>query len=352
MPTPDFQRFKDVLLLKRTVNRPPQFDFHIDRIHKQALLGRLCVSPQDEIDFFAAAGYDYVQVSAYVPYDEIIAATHAQRREQNTASHSANYKIIRSLEHFKSKAWSWSPLEQNDFSPRAEQLDFLKQTADLLPHVAGGNMKILLHCADIFTFAWEMIGFDELCLASLEEPEFVDAVMGSLARANQNLLERALAIAGDKIGAVLYSDDIAYTEGLMLSPDFFRKALFPRIKKIADAAKTVDAPLIYHSDGRLFQVFDDLHAIGVRGIQPLEPKSMDPLDIKKRWPGKFCLLGNIDLDLMSRGTPEQVEKTVREKIRTLNVGGGYMPGVSNTVPHYVKTENYLRMLKTIQSLPD
>ncbi len=76
---------------------------------------------------------------------------------------------------------------------------------------------------------------------------------------------------------------------------------------------------------------------------------MDPLDIKARWPGKFCLIGNIDLDLMSRGTPQQVEAHVRDRIDTLNAGGGYMPGVSNTVPYYVNFENYVRMIQTVYS---
>jgi uroporphyrinogen-III decarboxylase len=76
---------------------------------------------------------------------------------------------------------------------------------------------------------------------------------------------------------------------------------------------------------------------------------MDPLSIKQRWPGKFCLIGNIDLDLMSRGTAEQVERQVREKIGRLNEGGGYMVGVSNTVPAYVRYENWARMIETTYS---
>ena len=117
----------------------------------------------------------------------------------------------------------------------------------------------------------------------------------------------------------------------------------------AQLGATVGAPLIYHTDGRLYEVFDQLAQIGVRGIQPLEPQSMDPLEIKRRWPGRFCLMGNIDLDLMSRGTPSEVEAHVRDRIDTLNVGGGYMPGVSNTVPYYVKFENYMRMIQTVYS---
>jgi uroporphyrinogen decarboxylase len=76
---------------------------------------------------------------------------------------------------------------------------------------------------------------------------------------------------------------------------------------------------------------------------------MEPLEIQKRWPGKFCLLGNIDLDLMSRGTPDQVEALVREKIETLGANGGYMPGISNTVPYYVNYNNYIRMIETNHS---
>ena len=108
-------------------------------------------------------------------------------------------------------------------------------------------------------------------------------------------------------------------------------------------------PFLYHTDGRLYDVLDDLARVGVNAIQPLEPKAMDPLEIKRRWPGKFCLCGNIDLDLMARGTPDEVERHVRAKIERLNVGGGYMPGVSNTVPDYVKFENYARMIETVFS---
>ncbi len=96
-------------------------------------------------------------------------------------------------------------------------------------------------------------------------------------------------------------------------------------------------------------MLDTLAEIGVQGIHPLEPKSMDPLEIKTRWPGSFCLLGNIDLDLMARGTPEQVRSHVLQRLDRLNPGGGFLPGVSNTVPEYVKFENYRCMIETVYS---
>ena len=141
-------------------------------------------------------------------------------------------------------------------------------------------------------------------------------------------------------------------EGLVASRKVSLDTLFDHIAEFAKMGQAVGAPLIYHTDGRLYEVFDDFARIGVRGVQPLEPKSMDPLEIKRRWPGKFCLMGNIDLDTMGRGTRDEVEAHVRERVETVGAGGGYMPGVSNTVPYYVKIENYRRMIETVHSYPD
>ena len=346
-PQPDFQRFLDTLLLRRSRRRPPLFDFLVDKSHKAGVLGRPPETAEDEVAFFRTAGYDYAQVSLYVPIDELQAALR-RNREGGSAIHGGSLSVIESLAHFRGRRWSWQAVAEGDLSAMEGKLAWMERVAAALPE----SMKLLVHQADVFTFAWEMIGFDEFCLATYESPELIEAVMGSMAAANHQVAEEAARRCGEKIGVWMYSDDIAYTEGLMLKPDFYREALFPVIERLARIGRSVDAPLIYHSDGRLYPVLDDLAAAGVRALQPLEPKSMDPLKIKTDWPGSFCLLGNIDLDLMARGTPDRVEQHVREKIDRLNATGGYMPGVSNTVPDYVDHANYLRMIETVYSYPD
>ncbi len=345
-PRPDFRRFIDTLLLRKAYRRPPMFDFHIAPEHKARVIGREPRTAGDDVEFFRLAGYDYVQCTVHIPCRELTAA--AEQARAQAATVGSNLNLITSLEQFRGQRWSWQAVADGDLSEFAERLEFVGKLARALP----AEMKILLHGADVFTYSWELIGFEEMCLKSIEEPQLVEAVMESMAAAQLNALRAAVEVAGPALGVVFYSDDIAYTEGLMLGPDFFRRHLFPVVRQVAQIAETHGAPLIYHSDGRLYDVFDDLAASGVRGIQPLEPKSMDPLRIQRDWPGKFCLIGNIDLDLMSRGTPEAVESQVREKIARLNARGGYMPGVSNTVPYYVQYENYVRMIQTIQSLPD
>lgn len=346
---PDFSRFKDTLLLRRAWRRPPLFDFHIAHEHKTKMLGYEPQTMADQVRFYRHAGYDYVQFTIAAVPDELHAAKQAQRDQAGgTISHGSEQGLIDSLEHYRSRRWSWQGLSEGDMSFRASQFDDLERLAEVMPQ----DMRIVFNCSDIFTMAWEMIGFSPLCIASFEQPEFIAEVMQSFADANLNIVKHAIARAGDRIGALLFSDDIAYTEGLMLGPEFFREHLFGHIKKLVDEMARIDAPTIYHSDGRLYPVFDDLAAMGICAIQPLEPKSMDPMEIKQRWPGQFCLLGNIDLDLMARGEPDAVEREVRAKIDRLNATGGYMPGISNTVPHYVKHENYVRLIQTVYSYPD
>mgnify|MGYP001190399390 CR=1 FL=1 len=345
-PRPDFTRFLDTLLLRRAYRRPPMFDFHVALAHKERLLGRPLKTPGDDADFFFRAGYDYVQCTVHVFSQELVRV--AEQEKLHGVSMGSNLNLISSLQEFRAQRWSWQDAADGDLSALQPRFEWLSELRSIL----RPGVKIILHGADVFTYAWQLIGFEQFCLKSYEEPELIAAVMESLASAQLNAMRRAVDIAGDTLGAVFYSDDIAYTTGLMLSPEFFRTYLIPVLRRFAG----LGSPLIYHSDGRLYDLLDDFHAAGVRGIQPLEPKSMDPLRIKTDWPGKMCLMGNIDLDLMSRGGVDEVEAHVRERLDRLMLGGpykgGYMPGVSNTVPYYVSFDNYCRMIEVVHSMPD
>ncbi len=282
-----------------------------------------------------------------MPQPELAEAQSAEKAQGHAESFSSDACVIRSPEHYRSRRWSWHDLAEGDTRSIQYQYDLLCQVAEALPE----TMKIVLHGADVFTFLWQLIGFNNLCFAIYEDPDFISEVVGSLAEAQYHAYQGAIDRIGDKIGTVFYSDDIAHGNGPFMSPDFYRQHLFPAMRRYAELAETIGAPFIYHSDGKLYPVLDDLIGLGVRGIQPLEPKAMDPMEIKRRWPGRLCLMGHIDLDLMARGTPEQVRAHVRETIDRLNIGGGYMPGVSNTVPHYVRLDNYLTMIETIREYP-
>jgi uroporphyrinogen decarboxylase len=154
----------------------------------------------------------------------------------------------------------------------------------------------------------------------------------------------------DVIDAIWYSDDIAYTNSLMVSPTILDKYFFPWLKKIGDLAKRYNKPFIFHSDGILYDVMDKIIDCGVDAIHPIEPKAMNIADVKKQFGNKLCLIGNIDVDLLSRGTTDEIKINVYKNIEEAGSNGGYCVGSGNSIPEYVKLENYLAMIETVKEI--
>ncbi len=96
-------------------------------------------------------------------------------------------------------------------------------------------------------------------------------------------------------GALWYSDDIAYQTGLLVSPRVLRTYHFPWVKKIGDLARARNIPFIYHTDGILWDVMEDLIGCGVGVLHPIEPQAMDIREVKQRYGDRLCLMGNLDL---------------------------------------------------------
>jgi uroporphyrinogen decarboxylase len=110
---------------------------------------------------------------------------------------------------------------------------------------------------------------------------------------------------------------------------------------MAEACRARHVPFIFHSDGNISAVLEDLIDCGIQAIHPLEQKAMDISEVKRLYGNKLGVIGNIDLSYtLTRGTPKQVEDAVKAKIHQLAPGGGYCLGSENSIPDYVPFENY------------
>jgi uroporphyrinogen decarboxylase len=74
---------------------------------------------------------------------------------------------------------------------------------------------------------------------------------------------------------------------------------------------------------------------------------MDIRRIKQDYGRRVAVIGNVDVDLLSRGTPQAVADRTRELIQEIAPGGGYLLGSSNSIPYYVPLANYRSMLDTL-----
>ena len=64
---------------------------------------------------------------------------------------------------------------------------------------------------------------------------------------------------------------------------------------------------------------------GIDGLGPLEPAAgMDLAEVRKRVGVDLCLVGNVDVDLLSRGSSDDVVRKTGELIETVSTKGAHI----------------------------
>ena len=111
------------------------------------------------------------------------------------------------------------------------------------------------------------------------------------------------------------SCDISYKTGLLFSPTFFRKSFLPGYRRLCDAVHRQGRKVLFHSDGNLWEILDDLVAAGIDLLYPVEPLAgMDPYELRRRYP-QLILCGTIDVSqLLPFGSPQEIRDQVVRNI--------------------------------------
>jgi uroporphyrinogen decarboxylase len=301
---------------------------------KSSLLGARVLTLEHEVEFWYRAGYDYLKLQPTANFDPT-----GSRGSENVLA-SADGTVVRTWAS-EAQGVIGTPADLDRYVfPDPGSFDYSRFEAvrSLLPE----GMGVIGQYGDIFTMTWEMMGFEGFSYAIQEDPGLVQALNERVGELVLGMFRRFAA--SDSVDALWYSDDISYTAGLMVSPSVLERYFFPWLEKIGALAHAAGKPLIYHSDGILYDVMDRIIACGVDALHPIEPMAMDIAEVKRRYGDRLCLVGNVDVDLLSRGSPAEVREVVRRNIATAGVGGGYCVGSGNSIPDYVKPENYLAML--------
>lgn len=138
-------------------------------------------------------------------------------------------------------------------------------------------------------------------------------------------------------------DDIAYKGALLFSPAFLRRTFLKSLKKCMEPIKAAGQKVIYHSDGYLMDILDDLVDAGIDGLNPIEPLAgMDIGYLKKRYGKRLVLVGNVDCSqVLPLGTVEEVVEATKACLRAAGHGGGLFIGSSSEIVPATPVENIL-----------
>jgi len=187
------------------------------------------------------------------------------------------------------------------------------------------------------------MGFDAFSQALYENQGLIEKVLDLYCEWNMQVVERLNDVG---IDFIISYNNLAFNSGPLFSPQVLRELFLPKVKVVARACKL---PWVFHSDGNLTTIMDDLLTLGMNGLHPIDPLSMDLKTVKDKYGHQVCLWGNVDLSYtLTRGTVDEVEDEVKRCIRDAGKNGGFIIGSANCLPAYVNTENVLAMARAVQ----
>jgi uroporphyrinogen-III decarboxylase len=186
------------------------------------------------------------------------------------------------------------------------------------------------------------LGTERFCLALYDNRPFIEAVLDRYCDWIAAVAARVCRLGFD---VFVSTDDMAFNTAPFFSPKVFRELVLPRYQRVA---KEISLPWIIHSDGNMLPLVDDLLSVGIAGLHPIEKGAMDIRAMKRTYGDRLCLLGNVDLNLLGMGSPEAVDKEVRELIRDVGPGGGYIATSGNSLAAYLVPENVLALSRAVQ----
>lgn len=154
----------------------------------------------------------------------------------------------------------------------------------------------------------------------------------------------ARVAAEEQLGPLYFiGDDIAYKAGLLFSPTFLKRTFIPMLRACIEPLHAAGIRVVYHSDGNLWEILDDLLDAGIDGLNPIEPLAGMTLEaLRKRYGHRLLLVGGIDCSqLLPLGTSEEIRREVRNAMRFAAPGGGLFIGSSSEIVPATPLENVL-----------
>jgi uroporphyrinogen decarboxylase len=218
----------------------------------------------------------------------------------------------------------------------------LKAVRKVVRHF-NGRRAVLVVGRAVFAASWYLCGMSRLLESYLLEPEFARALGRMVVNYNRELHRLAIAEGADLI---VLGDDYAHKTGTIMSPAHFREFILPGLSEVVENIKSCGAYCVKHTDGNIWAILDDIVNTGIDGIGPLEPEAgMDLGEVKKAVRGRVCVVGNVDVDLLCRGSAEQVRQNTRALIRSVSPGGGHILSSGNSITSAVQPENFRTMVE-------
>lgn len=195
---------------------------------------------------------------------------------------------------------------------------------------------------------------EEWYMSLASRPDYIYKVFEGQTQIDLANLAKVHAAVGDQAAAIYWTGtDFGSQNGPLVSRRTYRNLFFPFHKQVNDWIHQHTAwKTFIHSCGSVRTLIDDFIAAGFDILNPLQCSAaqMDPCLLKNEFGNRIMLWGGgVDTQrTLPFGTPEEVRKEVRERLRQLGGGGNFLFSAIHNIQALVPVANLLAMFETVR----
>jgi len=228
--------------------------------------------------------------------------------------------------------------------PQIEWFDFGNIREDCIKHkqyaiVLGGWAPLLSRLFELFGMKTTLVNIKL-------RPNMLHAAIRKITDFYCDFYDTALSYADGMVDIVGWGDDFATQDNLMISPESWRSFFKQPLVRLFSLGRKHGVYTFFHACGAIRSIIPDLVEAKLDILFPVQPraKGMDHGEIKEEFGDHLAFWGGIDVQkTLPFGTPRDVRQEVRERIRVLGRGGGYILSSSHNILQHVPLENILAM---------
>ncbi len=200
----------------------------------------------------------------------------------------------------------------------------------------------------LFELSWYLRGMDKVLEDMVLNKDFLHAYLDKLLTW---VWDASTVLVSYGVDIIWIGDDFGAQDRMLISPDLFREFFKPRYEKLFSHLRGInpDIKFAFHTDGYNIPILQDLIDVGVNILNPVQPKSMDPGILKKKFGKELAFWGTIDNQgTMPFGKVEDVIKETKLRLKTVAPGGGLILGPAHNVQPQVPIENIMAFYDTVK----
>lgn len=221
-------------------------------------------------------------------------------------------------------------------------------------HLEGEYSTVLNIFGGFTTMSYLLRGLDNWCVDMLLDEDLFEDLLDRTFRFEIDSARAALSVLGPYVDIVAIADDFAGQDGMLFSPDHFRKFIKPRMARLILAIKELcSSKILFHNCGAIADIIPDLIEIGVDALNPFQvtAKGMAPNFLKQKYHGKMVFWGGIDTQrLLPYGSPQEVTGEVARISEIMAKDGGYVLAAVHNIQGDVPPENVLALFNGIDRM--